>query len=167
MMLVLAETGLAWSDSYVAAFLMLVLFFGAFNFLEAVLPATVTRIAPAAMKGTAMGLFSSAQFIGAFAGGLLGGILLGEGDYANTFMWLAAILCLWLLVALTMRAPEYLASRIVSLKDLGQEQLEYFVEHAPAIAGVHEVSVYEIDRVAYLKVEKGFDDTELQALLTR
>jgi MFS family permease len=167
MMLVLAETGLAWSDSYVAAFLMLVLFFGAFNFLEAVLPATVTRIAPAAMKGTAMGLFSSAQFIGAFAGGLLGGILLGEGDYANTFMWLAAILCLWLLVALTMRAPEYLASRIVSLKNLGQEQLEYFVEHAPAIAGVHEVSVYEIDRVAYLKVEKGFDDTELQALLTR
>jgi len=167
MMLVLAETGLAWSNSYVAAFTMLVLFFGAFNFLEAVLPATVTRVAPAAMKGTAMGLFSSAQFIGAFAGGLLGGILLGEGDYANTFMWLAAILCLWLLVALTMRAPKYLASKIVSLKDLGQEQLEYFVEHAPAIAGVHEVSVYEIDRVAYLKVEKGFDDTELQALLTR
>jgi hypothetical protein len=32
---------------------------------------------------------------------------------------------------------------------------------------VHEVSVYELDRVAYLKVEKGFDDTELQALLTR
>ena len=79
-MLVLAETGLALSDSYLAVFAMLVLFFGAFNFLEAMLPATVARIAPADMKGTAMGLFSSAQFIGAFAGGLLGGVLLGKGD---------------------------------------------------------------------------------------
>jgi predicted MFS family arabinose efflux permease len=167
MMLVLAEIGLAWSNSYLAAFAMLVLFFGAFNFLEAVLPATVARIAPADMKGTAMGLFSSAQFFGAFVGGLLGGVLLGKGDYATTFAWLAAILCFWLLVALTMKAPKYLASKIVSLKDLGEDELEHFVERASSLAGVHEVSVYEIDRVAYLKVEKGFDDTELQALLAR
>ena len=52
-------------------------------------------------------------------------------------------------------------------KDLGQDELERFVERATSIEGVHEVSVYEIDRVAYLKVEKGFDDTKLQALLTR
>ena len=166
-MLVLAEIGLAWSDSYLAAFVMLVLFFGAFNFLEAILPASVARIAPAAMKGTAMGLFSSAQFIGAFAGGLLGGVLLGKGDYATTFAWLAGILCLWFVVALTMQAPRYLASKIVSLKDLGEDELEHFVKRASSLAGVYEVSVYEIDRVAYLKVEKGFDDTELQALLSR
>jgi MFS family permease len=145
---------------------MLVLFFGAFNFLEAVLPATVARIAPADMKGTAMGLFSSAQFFGAFVGGLLGGILLATGNYATVFAWLAAILVIWLLVALTMKAPKYLASKIVSLKDLDQDELALFVERASSIAGVHEVSVYEIDRVAYLKVDKGFDDTELQALLT-
>jgi MFS family permease len=167
MMLVLAEIGLAWSDSYLAAFVMLVLFFGAFNFLEAVLPATVARIAPADMKGTAMGLFSSAQFFGAFVGGLLGGILLATGNYATVFAWLAAILVIWLLVALTMKAPKYLASKIVSLKDLDQDELALFVERASSIAGVHEVSVYELDRVAYLKVEKGFDDTQLQALLTR
>jgi MFS family permease len=167
MMLVLAEIGLARSDSYLAAFTMLVLFFGAFNFLEAVLPATVARIAPADMKGTAMGLFSSAQFFGAFVGGLLGGILLATGNYATVFAWLAAILVIWLLVALTMKTPKYLASKIVSLKDLDQDELAHFVERASSIAGVHEVSVYELDRVAYLKVEKGFDDTQLQALLTR
>jgi predicted MFS family arabinose efflux permease len=166
MMLVLAEIGLAWSDSYLAAFVMLVLFFGAFNFLEAVLPATVARIAPADMKGTAMGLFSSAQFFGAFGGGLLGGILLATGNYATVFAWLAAILVIWLLVALTMKTPKYLASKIVSLKDLDQDELARFVERASSIAGVHEVSVYELDRVAYLKVEKGFDDTELQALIS-
>jgi len=167
MMLVLAEIGLARSDSYLAAFVMLVLFFGAFNFLEAVLPATVARIAPADMKGTAMGLFSSAQFFGAFVGGLLGGILLATGNYATVFAWLAAILVIWLLVALTMKTPKYLASRIVSLKNLDQDELAHFVERASSIAGVHEVSVYELDRVAYLKVDKDLDDTELQTLIAR
>ncbi len=164
-MLVLAEIGLAWSGTYVMVFVMLVLFFGAFNFLEAILPATVTRIAPADMKGTAMGLFSSAQFLGAFSGGLLGGILLASRDYATTFAWLAAILCGWFLVALTMKTPKYLQSKIVSLKELGPDELSQFVERASSIEGVHEVSVYEIDRVAYLKVDKAFDDRELQTLI--
>ena len=166
-MLVMAEIGLAVGSTYVLTFVMLVLFFGAFNFLEAILPATVTRIAPADMKGTAMGLFSSAQFLGAFAGGVSGGILLGSGDYATTFKWLAAILCGWFLVALTMKTPKYLQSKIVSLKELGPNEFDRFVEQASSLEGVHEVSVYEIDRVAYLKVEKGFDDSELQALIAR
>ena len=131
------------------------------------LPATVTRIAPADMKGTAMGLFSSAQFLGAFTGGLLGGILLGSGDYATTFAWLAGILCLWLLVAFTMKTPKYLKSKIISLKELEPGQISRFVERASALEGVHEVSVYEIDRVAYLKVDKSFDEQGLQALTSR
>ena len=166
-MLVVAETGLAFSTSYLATFAMLVLFFGAFNFLEAMLPANVTRIAPADMKGTAMGLFSSAQFFGAFCGGLVGGVLLTTGDYATTFAWLAGILGLWFALALTMKAPAYLKSRIVSLQELEQPEIDKFVDRAMAIAGVKEVSVYEADRVAYLKVEKSFDEAGLQALVTR
>ncbi len=165
-MLVLAEIGLASSSTYAVAFVMLVLFFGAFNFLEAMLPATVTRIAPADMKGTAMGLFSSAQFLGAFSGGLIGGLLLASGDYATTFAWLAAILCAWFALALTMKAPPHLKSKIVSLKDLEQDDIAHFVERATAISGVCEVSVYEIDRVAYLKVDRSFNDDDLQTLLS-
>jgi MFS family permease len=164
-MLVLAELGLAAAGDYLVTFTMLVLFFGAFNFLEAMLPATVTRIAPADMKGTAMGLFSTAQFLGAFSGGLLGGILLARGDYATTFLWLAVILCVWFAVALTMKTPKYLKSRIVSLKQLHAEQIESFVARVSSIEGVHEVRVYEIDRVAYLKVDKNFDDQALDALV--
>ena len=92
--------------------------------------------------------------------------MLATGNYATVFAWLAAILVIWLLVALTMKTPKYLASRIVSLKDLGQDELAHFVERASSIAGVHEVSVYELDRVAYLKVEKDFDDAQLQALIS-
>jgi MFS family permease len=166
-MLVVAEIGLAMSASYLSAFMMLVLFFGAFNFLEAMLPANVARIAPADMKGTAMGLFSSAQFLGAFCGGLIGGLLLGMGNYANTFAWLAAILGLWFVLALTMKAPAYLKSRIVSLQALEQAEIEKFIERAMSISGVREVSVYEADRVAYLKVDKVFDEAGLQALVSR
>ena len=131
------------------------------------MPASVARIAPADMKGTAMGLFSSAQFIGAFCGGVLGGVLLGAGDHTNTFFWLAAILGGWLLLALTMKPPAYLASRIVSLQDLDPTELQRFVDGAGALDGVREISIYEADRVAYLKVEKHFDDRELQALIGR
>ena len=165
-MLVAAELGLAWSDDYGAAFAMLVLFFGAFNFLEAILPANVARIAPADMKGTAMGLFSSAQFIGAFCGGLVGGLLLASGDHAITFTALAAIVFAWFVLALTMKAPPYLKSKVVSLRELAEQDVEHFVERATAISGVREVSVYEMDRVAYLKVDRSFDEGDLENLLS-
>jgi len=164
-MLVVAEAGLALSETYAMAFAMLVLFFGAFNFLEAMLPASVARIAPADMKGTAMGLFSSAQFFGAFAGGLVGGSLLALSDYAGTFGWLAGILCLWLLLALTMKPPAYLKSRIVSLKTLDAADVDDFVERVQAIEGVREVAVYEAEHVAYLKVDNSFDERRLQGLI--
>jgi len=72
----IAELGLAGAKTYEWIFAMLVLFFAGFNFLEASLPSLVARIAPADMKGTAMGLFSSSQFLGAFCGGVIGGLLL-------------------------------------------------------------------------------------------
>lgn len=52
-----------------------VLFFAAFNFLEASLPAKVSRIVPSEARGMALGLYSCFQFLGLFAGGIIGGIL--------------------------------------------------------------------------------------------
>jgi MFS family permease len=56
----------------------LVLYFGAFNFLEARLPAALTEAAGEAIRGAALGMFATCQFAGAFAGGLLGGVVLGS-----------------------------------------------------------------------------------------
>ncbi len=165
-MMIVGELGLAWGNSYAAVFAMLVIYFGGVNFLEAILPANVARIARADMKGSAMGLYSSAQFMGAFCGGVTGGYLLGQGDLREPFLWLAGILALWFLVALTMKAPRQLASRIVSLESLDARELENFIERARDIDGVCEISVYENDRVAYLKVEKNFDQRELDALFS-
>ncbi|MCZ6488482.1 MAG: MFS transporter, partial [Gammaproteobacteria bacterium] len=153
----IAELGLAGATAYEWVFAMLVLFFTGFNFLEASLPTLVARIAPADMKGTAMGLFSSAQFLGAFSGGVIGGLLLAGPSYSHGFLVLAVLLLLWWLVAVFMKTPQRVASRVVSLKDMEQEAVELFLKQASSIKGVQEVSVYTEDRVAYLKVEKQFD----------
>ncbi|MCZ6578849.1 MAG: MFS transporter [Gammaproteobacteria bacterium] len=163
----IAELGLAGATTYEWVFAMLVLFFTGFNFLEASLPTLVARIAPADMKGTAMGLFSSAQFFGAFSGGVSGGLLLASPSYSYGFLVLAGLLLVWWIVAVFMKTPQPVASRVVSLKDMEQEAVELFLNQASSIKGVQEVSVYSEDRVAYLKVEKTFDEQALKALLAR
>ena len=75
----------------------LVLFFAGFTALETILPALVSIFAPLSLRGTAMGIFSSAQFLGVFTGGVLGGSALQLG---GTLGLVAVLLCLtatWLL----------------------------------------------------------------------
>ena len=52
---------------------LLIVFFVAFNVLESVLPSLISKTAPVNAKGTAMGVYGSSQFFGAFVGGVLGG----------------------------------------------------------------------------------------------
>ncbi len=82
--------------------LFMVLFFGAFNYLEALLPSEVSKSVSPDMKGTALGIFSASQFIGIFCGGLLGGLLHQRGgiDSAHLFSLIATILWLTLMLAI-------------------------------------------------------------------
>ncbi len=76
--------------------LALVAFFAAFNLLEASLPAQVSRLAPGGARGTALGVFSTAQFLGSFAGGALGGLLHGALGAGAVFTAAALVCGLWL-----------------------------------------------------------------------
>jgi len=69
----------------------LTLFFAAFNYLEARLPALLTLAASSTERGAALGIFATAQFLGAFAGGALGGVLLGRFGLPGVF-WGGAVL---------------------------------------------------------------------------
>ena len=55
---------------------ILFVFFLAFNLLEASLPSLISKEARAGSRGTAMGVYSTAQFLGAFVGGAMGGNLI-------------------------------------------------------------------------------------------
>ena len=73
----------------------LAIFFAGFNFLEAGLPARLSIRATGDARGASLGVFASSQFLGAFAGGVLGGWFLAGGSPATVFAACAAICALW------------------------------------------------------------------------
>ena len=81
-----------------AVFVALAVFFAGFNFLEAGLPARLSIRATGEVRGASLGVFSSAQFLGAFAGGLIGGYFLSGGNPAAVFMVCAFIAAVWLVL---------------------------------------------------------------------
>ena len=77
----------------------LCLFFVGFNYLEATLPSQVSKAVDADGKGAAMGVYSTCQFMGAFAGGAGGGWLLQHvGAHALIGACLGLVLIWWLAV---------------------------------------------------------------------
>jgi MFS family permease len=80
----------------VPVFLALVVFFAGFNFLEAGLPARLSLLADGDVRGASLGVFSSAQFLGAFIGGLIGGRFLAAGRPADVFFVCALLAAIWL-----------------------------------------------------------------------
>jgi MFS family permease len=89
---ILASVG----STITAVFVALAIFFAGFNFLEAGLPARLSIRATGEVRGASLGVFSSAQFLGAFAGGLIGGYFLSGGNPAAVFMVCAFIAAVWL-----------------------------------------------------------------------
>lgn len=71
------------------------LFFAAFNFLEARLPALLSQMVPDQQRGAALGVFASAQFLGAFAGGIAAGWVLGEAGIGSVFVLCAGAASVW------------------------------------------------------------------------
>jgi predicted MFS family arabinose efflux permease len=85
--------------------LWLLLFFVAFNVLEATLPSLVSRTAPPAAKGAALGVYNTTQAIGLFIGGAAGGYIAQHfGDNA-VFAACTGLVLIWLAVASSMNFP--------------------------------------------------------------
>jgi len=83
---------------------VLLLFFVAFNVLEAMQPSLVSRYA-AAGRGAALGVYNTTQAMGLFLGGVVGGWLLKHEGRSAVFLGCAAVLVLWLIIAWSMKAP--------------------------------------------------------------
>nr|WP_255568203.1 MFS transporter [Aestuariicella albida] len=125
-------------------------FFMAFNLLEATLPSLMSKLAPAGAKGTAAGIYATCQFLGAFAGGLVGGWVLQQHGTVAVFEVCGFMVLLWLLAALTMRSPRYLSGVQVTLDEA---QFATASQQLAALPGVVEVVLIEEEKTAYLKVD--------------
>ncbi len=137
--------------------LALIIFFAGFNLLEASLPSLVSKTAPATQKGTAMGMYSSSQFFGAFAGGVIGGFAHHSWGVQGVYITVLVVLVLWFFLALTMKKPLYLSTYLLNVDAVSVEQLM-------AVRGVVEVTLIddenEFGQTAYLKVKKRILDEE-------
>lgn len=101
LILLISQTGyFFWHSSYVALLVMLIIFFAAFNYLEASLPSLVSRMASSSSKGTALGVYASSQFIGTFTGALIGGIIHEHFGLPAVFIFSGIMALLWLLLVL-------------------------------------------------------------------
>lgn len=164
-----AELVLLWLYGSVAGIAVaLLLFFLAFNVLEALLPSLLVKFTPADKKGTAMGVFSSAQFVGAFAGGVFGGWLYGRFGMSGVFGGVLILVSAWLLWARTMAAPRYLASYMIYVGEFTDEQSPERARELLAVPGVAEAVVVGDEGVAYLKVDnRTVDRARIEALAQR
>lgn len=82
---------------------LLLAFFVSFNILEATQPSLVSRIAPPAAKGAALGVYNTLQALGLFCGGVAGGLLQQHAGPSSVFALGAALAFVWLIIAANMK----------------------------------------------------------------
>ncbi|MGH7089037.1 MAG: MFS transporter, partial [Stellaceae bacterium] len=144
----------------------LVAFFTAFNVMEAMLPSLVTKAAPADAKGTATGLYSSAQFLGIFVGGALGGWASAVAGTGGVFAVALVLALIWLAAAASMRRPGHYVSRIARLGRTQEGDLGALAAQLRAVPGVVEAVIAPEEGVAYLKVDRAQFDAAAVSRIT-
>ncbi len=167
-LLAVGEFFFAFSSQGLATIIVtMLLFFTAFNLLEASLPSLVTKLTPPGIKGTSMGVFSSCQFLGAFAGGFLGGALLEFAGPEAIFLGSSVLIIVWLIFSSSMGNPKNLSSYLLRVGRLSTENANDLVDRLTQVKGVAEAVVIPEDGVAYLKVDrKALDENRLREFTT-
>ncbi|MDX9951912.1 MAG: MFS transporter [Methylophilaceae bacterium] len=154
-------------DAFWGIVLSLTVYFIAFNILEATLPSIISKLAPAASKGTAIGVYNTAQSLGIFAGGVFGGYLSHVYGYAAVFMFCSVLMLLWLIAAFSMRTPPAVRSKMYHLDEMTAAAARDLSGRLAVIAGVREAVVLADEGLVILKVDmqQEFDETEVLRLI--
>jgi predicted MFS family arabinose efflux permease len=164
-LMTLAMLVLGSTDGAVLTVSMLFIYFAAFNLLEALLPSWLSKVCPVGNRGTAMGIYSSWQFLGTFTGGILGGFALANVGIDGLFWLLGLMLLFWCFVAATMASPKPLQTLILQV---GETKASDFVKSISNIVGVEDILLIEGEDLAYVKVNKNLIDLEsLEPFLNR
>ncbi len=153
-------------SSFWGIVLALLLYFIAFNTLEASLPSLVSKIAPPEAKGTAMGVYNTSQAFGLFLGGVVGGWLVQHYGTSAAFIFCGVLMGLWLLLAMTMTPPPRVRTQMFHVGPLDAAQARHLASQLTVFAGVEAVTVLPEEGAVLLKVSQlGWDKEGVQRLL--
>jgi MFS family permease len=145
---------------------LLIAFFAAFNLLEAMLPSLVSRLAPAKAKGAAIGVFGTAQFLGAFVGGAVGGVVYQLAGATGVFVFAGAAAFAWFVLAFTAAPFKLLATRTVNIGKRSAAEARRLAHELLKIPGVAEAVVVADEGVVYLKIDAAtIDERALERCL--
>ena len=164
-----AQLGLAFAmASFWGVVAALFAYFVAFNILEASLPSLVSKIAPPEAKGTAMGVYNTAQALGLFFGGAVGGWLAQSQGFGAVFAFSAGLMAVWLLLAASMRPPPRVRTQMFHVGPLAEPQVQRLLASLPVFAGVEAVTVLPEEGAVLLKVaQTGWDEEGVRHLLSQ
>ncbi|WP_221764078.1 MFS transporter [Methyloradius palustris] len=142
-------------------------YFIAFNTLEAILPSIISKLAPAASKGTAIGVYNTSQSLGVFAGGVVGGYLSSYHGFSSVFIFCSVLMVMWLICALTMQAPPAVKSKMYHLAEMTATQGQELSLKLAAVSGVREAVILADEGAVILKVDlqQGFDEENVLRLI--
>ena len=145
--------------------LMLLIFFAGFNLLEATLPSWLSKMCPVGNRGTAMGIYSTSQFFGAFAGGLAGGWSLHEFGVDGLFVTITLILLIWAFVSVGLKSPRPLQTVVLSVGSMEQQD---FLKIISNVTGVEDILLVKGEHLAYVQVDRlQVDMPSLQPYINR
>ncbi|WP_246624912.1 MFS transporter [Oceanobacter mangrovi] len=142
---------------------LLLLYFLGFNLMEASLPSWLSKAAPAGAKGSAMGIYSSMQFLGAFVGGSLGGWLLSHLGVNWVFGVFAVAMVIWAVIMFLAPAPRHLTSVRLRLETALSSGQQASLLNLPGVAELIELPEEE---AVYLKVNASEFDQSLALAIT-
>jgi len=166
-LMLLAQFGLAFGiDHFWGIVWALFFYFVAFNLLEASLPSLISKLAPVSAKGTAMGVYNTAQALGLFFGGAFGGWLAQHHGFQAVFLFCVTLMAAWLIASLSMTPPPAIKTRMFRVGAMPADQAALLKAQLAGVAGVVEAVVLAEEGVAMLKVSlKGWDEAGVRSLL--
>jgi len=153
--------------SIIFVVIAMVIYFTGFNLLEALLPSMISRIAPLSGKGTALGVYSTSQFAGAFFGGPVAGIIIQSYGMDGVYLVGAFMAIIWALLLLGLKNPPALSAYTLTMPDVSADSFPSLVEEIKAIEGVSEAIALPEAGAVYLKVEKSLDPKSLEKYSSR
>ncbi len=164
----IAQLGMTlWMPSLTWIVVWLGVYFIAFNILEATQPSLISKIAPTAAKGTAMGVYNTCQAASMFIGSALAGYLYQHFQSpVPVFALCAGLMAIWLVVSWGMQAPLPVKTKMFHIGEEWTGDAVLLSAKLGAIEGVKEAVVLLDERVALLKVlQVGYDEAAVDQLI--